>query len=114
RLRRVHYLLAVACFCNLGHAKGESPFRNCLCAQATCGGASFSQAKTRKEDPGFDGAVGMLFSCRREVREGADSLPQVYMNAVIAGWAPSRAGPGDWPAQAGPRAWLCPCLPPCP
>ena len=63
RLRRVHYLLAVTCLCNLGHRSGGSP----------SGGVSAHTDNGVAR--GFNGAD-------LRSKRARDSLPPVYMNAA--------------------------------
>ena len=90
RLRRVHYLLAVTCFCNLCHLSGASPSRGCLCTHPP--GRTASTART------YAASHRNLIAWKER-----DSLPSVYMTVASCGVSSTaRRPPGTTIASRAP------------
>ena len=84
RLRRVHCLLAVTCFCNLGHRWGVSPFRIVSAhTRKTLRAASTARSVARLIAlPLAEGLPGQKMTPEEMQRRERDSLLSVYMKAV--------------------------------
>ena len=91
-LRRVHYLLAITCFCNLCHLSGVSPSKKCLCTHPPRRTASTARSFAASH-------------CNFDCAKGAGLAPSSLHDAAFAiqfGWPVPSAAEGGF----GGAGWL--------